>query len=60
MAEQKHTTLPDLPPDAIEEIQNLLRADRKIEAIVVYRQKKGIGVREAKQDIDREVEFLEL
>lgn len=60
MAEHKRTTLSDLSPDTIKEIQNLLRADRKIQAIIVYRQKKNIGVGEAKQDIDRESEFLGL
>ncbi len=60
MTEQKRTTLPGLSPDTIVEIQNLLLTDRKIQAIIVYRKKKGAGVTEAKQAIDRETEFLGL
>ncbi len=37
----------------MEEIQDLVRAGRKIEAIKIYREKTGVGLAEAKAVIDR-------
>ncbi|MCJ7623332.1 MAG: 6-bladed beta-propeller, partial [Anaerolineaceae bacterium] len=37
----------------LKEVLKLLRADRKIEAIKVYRSQTGLGLREAKEVIDR-------
>ena len=54
----KNTTLSDIDADTIKKIQKLLRANRKIQAIVMYRQIKNCAVKVAKEDIDREAEFL--
>lgn len=40
-------------PTVMEEIQDLVRAGRKIEAIKLYREKTGVGLAEAKAAIDR-------
>ena len=57
---EKNTTLSGIDADTLREIQRLLRQNRKIQAIVIYRQAKNCGVRVAKEDIDREAEFLGL
>ncbi len=55
---EKNTTLSGIDANTLKEIQRLLRQNRKIQAIVIYRQAKDCGVRVAKEDIDREAEFL--
>jgi ribosomal protein L7/L12 len=41
------------PPSVMEEIQDLVRAGRKIDAIKIYRERTGVGLAEAKAAIDR-------
>ena len=45
-------------PDGISEVDALIRADRKIEAIKRYRELTGDGLAEAKAAVDRRAEFL--
>ena len=55
---EKNTTLSGIDVETLKEVQRLLHQNRKIQAIVIYRQAKNCGVRVAKEDIDREAEFL--
>jgi ribosomal protein L7/L12 len=45
-------------PDGISEVDALIRADRKIEAIKRYRELTGAELREAKEAVDRRAESL--
>lgn len=44
--------------DVLERIKGLLFEGRKIEAIKVYREARGVGLKEAKEDLDRLEEEL--
>jgi hypothetical protein len=57
---ERTSTLSNLNPDDIEEIQRLLRESKKIQAIKRYRAKTRVGLKPAKDIIEREQEFLGL
>lgn len=55
------TVAPRLPPDIRdEEIDAAIRAKRTIEAIKLYRQRTGCGLKEAKQAIEARAAQLDL
>ncbi|MFD6138723.1 hypothetical protein [Promicromonospora sp. NPDC060271] len=45
-------------PEGIADVDALIRADRKIEAVKRYRELTGDGLLEAKQAVDRRAETL--
>jgi len=54
LADKAETLLFSTPGDALmAEVVALLRQNRKIEAIKVYREQTGVGLKEAKDVIDR-------
>lgn len=48
----KHLGLEELDPTDMEPIRDLVRQNRKIEAIKLYRERTGVGLAEAKAAID--------
>ena len=55
---EKDTTLSGIDANTLKEVQRLLRQNREIQAIVIYRRAKNCGLKVAKEDIYREAEFL--
>jgi len=57
---QKTTTLSNLDPGVIAKIQKLLRQDMRgrVEAIQIYMHETGVGLKDAKSALDKEMEFL--
>ncbi len=45
--------------ETIEQVKNLLRAGKKIEAIELYRKNAGVGLKEAKDEIERIAKEME-
>jgi ribosomal protein L7/L12 len=52
LVEKEETTLPDFGPD-LNAVAELVRQNRKIEAIKLYRELTGAGLKEAKEVVDR-------
>ncbi|GGZ82402.1 hypothetical protein ACFOOM_22515 [Streptomyces echinoruber] len=49
-----HLGVPDQDQDPdLERVRDLVRADRRVEAIKAYREATGAGLREAKEAVDR-------
>lgn len=57
---QESTTLSSLDLEVVEEIQKLLRQGirGRVEAMKLYMHKTGVGLKDAKSALDREMEFL--
>jgi len=49
---EDHTTMAELSEDQIQQITDALAAGRKIDAIKIYREATGMGLKEAKDWID--------
>jgi ribosomal protein L7/L12 len=52
LVEKEEATLPDFGP-VLTEVAELARQNRKIEAIKLYREMTGAGLKEAKEVVDR-------
>jgi ribosomal protein L7/L12 len=52
LVEKEEATLPDFGP-VLTEVAELVRQNRKIEAIKLYRELTGVGLKEAKEVVDR-------
>jgi ribosomal protein L7/L12 len=52
LVEKEEATLPDFDP-VLTEVAELVRQNRKIEAIKLYREMTGVGLKEAKEVVDR-------
>lgn len=52
LVEKEEATLPDFGP-VLTEVAELVRQNRKIEAIKLYREMTGVSLREAKEIVDR-------
>jgi ribosomal protein L7/L12 len=52
LVEKEEATLPDFGP-VLTEVAELVRQNRKIEAIKLYREMTGAGLKEAKEVVDR-------
>ena len=52
------TTFSSLDREVVQEIQQLLCEHRKIQAIKLYRENQNVGLKEAKDAIDKEFDFL--
>jgi len=52
LVEKEEATLPDFGP-VLTEVADLVRQNRKIEAIKLYRELTGVGLKEAKEVVDR-------
>ena len=52
LVEKEEVTLPDFGP-VLTEVAELVRQNRKIEAIKLYRELTGAGLKEAKEVVDR-------
>jgi ribosomal protein L7/L12 len=52
LVEKEEATLPDFGP-VLTEVVELVRQNRKIEAIKLYREMTGVGLKEAKEVVDR-------
>jgi ribosomal protein L7/L12 len=52
LVEKEEATLPDFGP-VLSEVAELVRQNRKIEAIKLYREMTGVGLKEAKEVVDR-------
>jgi ribosomal protein L7/L12 len=52
LVEKEEATLPDFGP-VLTEVAELVRQNRKIEAIKLYREMTGVGLKEAKEVVDR-------
>jgi len=52
LVEREEATLPDFGP-VLTEVAELVRLNRKIEAIKLYREMTGVGLKEAKEVVDR-------
>jgi ribosomal protein L7/L12 len=60
---QESTTLFDLDSEVVMRIQRLLRQSGiggRVEAIKLYMHETGVGLRDAKSALDKEMEFLEI
>ena len=52
LVEKEEATLPDFDP-VLNKVVELVRLNRKIEAIKLYRELTGVGLKEAKEVVDR-------
>ena len=52
LVEKEEATLPDFDP-VLNQVAELVRLNRKIEAIKLYRELTGVGLKEAKEVVDR-------
>jgi hypothetical protein len=52
LVEKEEATLPDFGP-VLSEVAELVRQNRKIEAIKLYREMTGVSLKEAKEVVDR-------
>ncbi len=52
LVEREEAALPDFGP-VLTEVAELVRQNRKIEAIKLYRELTGVGLKEAKEVVDR-------
>ena len=52
LVEKEEATLPDFDP-VLNKVVELVRLNRKIEAIKLYRELTGMGLKEAKEVVDR-------
>jgi ribosomal protein L7/L12 len=52
LVEKEEATLPDFDP-VLTAVVELVRQNRKIEAIKLYREMTGVGLKEAKEVVDR-------
>ena len=60
---QKSTTLSCLDPELVERIQKLLRQSAqggRVEAMKLYMHEIGVGLKDAKMALDKEMEFLRI
>lgn len=60
---QKITTLSNLDPEVVAKIQKLLRqigSGGRVKAMQVYMHEVGVGLKDAKMALDKEMEFLEI
>jgi ribosomal protein L7/L12 len=53
LASQPFSAAPPDPNDPLADVKGLLRSGRKIEALKAYREATGLGLKEAKDEIDR-------
>jgi len=52
LVEKEEASLPDFGP-VLNKVAELVRLNRKIEAIKLYRELTGVGLKEAKEVVDR-------
>lgn len=60
---QKITTLSNLDPEVVAKIQKLLRqtgSGGRVKAMQIYMHEVGVGLKDAKMALDKEMEFLEI
>lgn len=60
---QKITTLSNLDPEVVAKIQKLLRQTvpgGRVKAMQIYMHEVGVGLKDAKMALDKEMEFLEI
>lgn len=60
---QKITTLSNLDPEVVAKIQKLLRqtgSGGRVKAMQIYMREVGVGLKDAKMALDKEMEFLEI
>ena len=58
---QKITTLSNLDPEVVARIQKLLRQTEsggRVKAMQIYMHEVGVGLKDAKMALDKEMEFL--